>query len=135
MTPLLLSCPRSDCVIPDTLIVFVSVSVSTFSQPDENVSLCVCIYAVDVVLFCALTELQLQLYRALLRSRAMTSCLHAADSAQHLRCISALKKLCNHAQLLHAVSVEASAIPDDPEVFCAIVYIVGNFELSKPRKQ
>jgi len=88
--------------------------------------------AVDVVLFCALTELQLQLYRALLRSRAVKSCLHTADSAQHLRCISALKKLCNHAQLLHAVSVEASAIPDDPEVFCSIMCIVDNFELDNP---
>ena len=92
-------------------------------------------YAVDVVLFCSLSELQLQLYRALLQSRAVKSCLHTVDSAQHLRCISALKKLCNHAQLLRAVSVEASTAPDDPEVLCAIICIVGNFELDKPRQQ
>jgi len=89
-------------------------------------TVCVNVYAVDVVLFCALTELQLQLYRALLRSQAVMSCLHNADSAQHLRCISALKKLCNHAQLLHDVSMKASTTCSDPEVsfvfFCIIVY-------------
>ena len=77
---------------------------------------CMRVSAVDVVLFCALTKLQLQLYRALLRSRAMTSCLRSFDSAQHLRCISALKKLCNHAQLLHAASVETSSDCSDAEV-------------------
>ena len=88
-------------------------------RPDSivHVCVCVCVRAVDVVLFCALTELQLQVYRSLIRSRAITSCLHSADSAQHLRCISALKKLCNHAQLLHAVaSTHASSAADDPEV-------------------
>jgi len=80
----------------------------------------VSVYAVDVVLFCALTKLQLQLYRALLQSRAVTSCLRSFDSAQHLRCISALKKLCNHAQLLRAVSMEMSSTCGDPEVFSVI---------------
>jgi len=83
------------------------------------------VYTVDVVLFCALTELQLQLYRALLRSRAVTSCFRSFDSAQHLRCISALKKLCNHAQLLHAASVETSAVCADPEVSSVICCFVG----------
>jgi len=78
------------------------------------------VYTVDVVLFCALTELQLQLYRALLHSRAVMSCLHNADSAQHLRCISALKKLCNHAQLLYDVSMKTSLVSGDPEVLCVI---------------
>jgi len=89
------------------------------------------VYIVDVVLFCALTELQLQLYRALLRSRAVMSCLRSADPAQHLRCISALKKLCNHAQLLHAVSMETNTVCDNPEVFCFNSCINSNFGLRK----
>jgi len=81
----------------------------------------VCLRAVDVVLFCALTELQLQLYRALLRSQVVKSCLHSMDSAQHLRCISALKKLCNHADLLRAVSDVCGEL----EV-CALNLVIDN---------
>jgi hypothetical protein len=62
--------------------------------------------AVDLVLFCALSDLQVRLYRALLKSRGVSACLRYSDTAQHLRCISALKKLCNHAHLLRAVAME-----------------------------
>ena len=86
---------------------------------------------VDVVLFCALTKLQLHLYRALLRSRAVTSCLRSFDSAQHLRCISALKKLCNHAQLLRPASVEMSTDCGDPEVCSVISCAVGILNCSE----
>ena len=34
MTPLLLLCPRSDCVIPDTLIVFVTYLLTLITPPE-----------------------------------------------------------------------------------------------------
>ena len=65
----------------------------------------------EVVLFCRPSSLQLQLYRRLLSSRAVRSCLTSAgaggDSAQHLMCIAAMKKLCNCPSLLHPNAVTA----------------------------
>ncbi|XP_017579315.1 DNA repair and recombination protein RAD54B [Pygocentrus nattereri] len=56
--------------------------------------------------FCRPTELQVQLYDALLSTRSVRACLsayntHTFTHSPHLICINALKKLCNHPGLLY----------------------------------
>ena len=67
-----------------------------------------------MVLFCQASALQIKLYKKLLTSRVVKSCLISSDSAQHLMCISAMKKLCNHPALIHknAEETEASSVYD-----------------------
>lgn len=51
------------------------------------------------------------LYKKLLSSRAVKSCLsdyYVSEAAQHLCCISALKKLCNHPDLIYDSALENS---------------------------
>eukprot|EP00118_Oscarella_pearsei_P020799 m.229567 g.229567 ORF g.229567 m.229567 type:complete len:886 (+) comp40045_c0_seq52:113-2770(+) len=68
---------------------------------------------VESVLFCKPTSLQLALYRKLLASRMVKSCLtsYAMDSgsAPHLLCIDALKKLCNSPSLIFSAARERAA--------------------------
>ncbi|NWX84026.1 RA54B protein, partial [Nothoprocta pentlandii] len=55
----------------------------------------------ESILFCRPTALQLELYRKLLNSRVIRSCLQGRlENSLHLLCIGALKKLCNHPCLL-----------------------------------
>ncbi|XP_053099002.1 DNA repair and recombination protein RAD54B isoform X3 [Hemicordylus capensis] len=55
----------------------------------------------ESILFCRPTALQLDLYRRLLSSQVVRSCLQGSlENSQHLICIGALKKLCNHPCLL-----------------------------------
>uniref|UniRef100_A0A7M4FS07 DNA repair and recombination protein RAD54B n=1 Tax=Crocodylus porosus TaxID=8502 RepID=A0A7M4FS07_CROPO len=55
----------------------------------------------ESILFCRPTALQLELYRKLLSSRIVKSCLQGVlENSPHLICIGALKKLCNHPCLL-----------------------------------
>ncbi|NWR46232.1 RA54B protein, partial [Regulus satrapa] len=55
----------------------------------------------ESIIFCRPTVLQLELYRKLLSSRVITSCLQGRlENSPHLICIGALKKLCNHPCLL-----------------------------------
>lgn len=60
-------------------------------------------FAVETVVFCRPSQLQLSLYRHLLTSRIVRSCLVASNSGgtQHLVCISVLKKICNHPSLVY----------------------------------
>lgn len=63
------------------------------------------------MLFCGLTGVQLMLYKKLLSSRAVKSCLSdyfVSETAQHLCCISALKKLCNHPDLIYDSALKNS---------------------------
>lgn len=55
----------------------------------------------ESIIFCRPTALQLELYRKLLSSHVITSCLQGRlENSPHLICIGALKKLCNHPCLL-----------------------------------
>ncbi|XP_061459089.1 DNA repair and recombination protein RAD54B [Rhineura floridana] len=55
----------------------------------------------ESILFCRPTALQLDLYRRLLSSQVVRSCLQGSlENSPHLICIGALKKLCNHPCLL-----------------------------------
>lgn len=55
----------------------------------------------ESILFCRPTVLQLALYRTLLSSQVVRSCLQGSlENSPHLICIGALKKLCNHPCLL-----------------------------------
>ncbi|NWJ00994.1 RA54B protein, partial [Crypturellus undulatus] len=55
----------------------------------------------ESIIFCRPTVLQLELYRKLLNSRVIRSCLQGRlENSPHLICIGALKKLCNHPCLL-----------------------------------
>lgn len=56
---------------------------------------------VDSVVFCRPTDLQLTLYHHLVTSRWFRSCFSTSYAGSlHLMCIAALKKLCNHPNLL-----------------------------------
>ncbi|XP_025936794.1 DNA repair and recombination protein RAD54B isoform X4 [Apteryx rowi] len=55
----------------------------------------------ESVIFCRPTALQLELYRKLLNSQVVRSCLQGRlENSPYLICIGALKKLCNHPSLL-----------------------------------
>ncbi|XP_014664891.1 PREDICTED: DNA repair and recombination protein RAD54B-like [Priapulus caudatus] len=66
---------------------------------------------VEMVVFCQPSTLQLSIYRQLLQSRAVKSCLkqYDTDGSCHLVCISALKKLCNHPMLVHQAALQTDA--------------------------
>jgi SNF2 family DNA or RNA helicase len=69
-------------------------------------------------LFCKPSALQVEVYRALLRSQGITSLLYGrgsgdGDGCSVLPAITVLKKLCNHPALLHAEGV-AGALQQQP---------------------
>ncbi|XP_039378015.1 DNA repair and recombination protein RAD54B isoform X2 [Mauremys reevesii] len=66
----------------------------------------------ESILFCRPTALQLELYRKLLSSRVIRSCLQGVlENSPHLICIGALKKLCNHPCLLFKAIKEKQCNP------------------------
>ncbi|NXI50567.1 RA54B protein, partial [Chloroceryle aenea] len=66
----------------------------------------------ESIIFCRPTALQLELYRKLLSSRVIRSCLQGGlENSPHLVCIGALKKLCNHPRLLFHAMKEKSCDP------------------------
>ncbi|XP_023776533.1 DNA repair and recombination protein RAD54B isoform X3 [Cyanistes caeruleus] len=70
----------------------------------------------ESIIFCRPTTLQLELYRKLLSSRVITSCLQGRlENSPHLICIGALKKLCNHPCLLFKAIKEKSCDPMSEE--------------------
>ncbi|XP_068020467.1 DNA repair and recombination protein RAD54B [Melanerpes formicivorus] len=72
----------------------------------------------ESIIFCLPTALQLQLYRKLLSSRVIRSCLQGRlENSPHLVCIGALKKLCNHPCLLFKALKEKScdAVSDEQD--------------------
>lgn len=54
----------------------------------------------DTVLFCKPTPQQTRLYKELLESNMIRSCLGSADPSDHLRAITMLKKVCNSPALI-----------------------------------
>ncbi|NXV91189.1 RA54B protein, partial [Calonectris borealis] len=70
----------------------------------------------ESIIFCLPTALQLELYRKLLSSRVIRSCLQGRlENSPHLICIGALKKLCNHPCLLFKAIKEKSCNPMSDE--------------------
>ncbi|NXN11144.1 RA54B protein, partial [Indicator maculatus] len=70
----------------------------------------------ESIIFCLPTALQLELYRKLLSSRVIRSCLQGRlENSPHLVCIGALKKLCNHPCLLFKALKEKSCDPVSDE--------------------
>ncbi|NWR73391.1 RA54B protein, partial [Centropus unirufus] len=70
----------------------------------------------ESIIFCRPTALQLELYRKLLGSRVIRSCLQGRlENSPHLICIGALKKLCNHPCLLFKALKEKSRDPVSDE--------------------
>ncbi|NXG74575.1 RA54B protein, partial [Baryphthengus martii] len=70
----------------------------------------------ESIIFCRPTALQLELYRKLLSSRVIRSCLQGGlENSPHLICIGALKKLCNHPCLLFKAIKEKSCDPVSDE--------------------
>lgn len=68
----------------------------------------------ESVVFCRPSLLQLSLYRHLLTSRAVRSCLTSFSfgGSRHLVCIGVLKKLCNDPSLIYSQCQEAKEIAD-----------------------
>ncbi|NXL11162.1 RA54B protein, partial [Mesembrinibis cayennensis] len=70
----------------------------------------------ESIIFCRPTALQLELYRKLLSSQVIRSCLQGRlENSPHLICIGALKKLCNHPRLLFKAIKEKSCDPMSDE--------------------
>ncbi|XP_075271963.1 DNA repair and recombination protein RAD54B isoform X3 [Opisthocomus hoazin] len=68
------------------------------------------------IIFCQPAALQLELYRKLLSSQVIRSCLQGRlENSPHLICIGALKKLCNHPCLLFKAIKEKSCDPVSDE--------------------
>ncbi|XP_078543154.1 DNA repair and recombination protein RAD54B isoform X2 [Lissotriton helveticus] len=68
----------------------------------------------ESIVFCRPTALQLELYRKLLSSRVIRSCLQGVlESSPHLVFILALKKLCNHPALLFNAIKEKGRLSQD----------------------
>jgi len=73
---------------------------------------------VESVIFCRPSLLQLSLYRHLLTSRAVRSCLtsNSFGGSRHLVCIGALKKICNDPSLIYSQCQEAKEIADSLDI-------------------
>lgn len=68
----------------------------------------------DTVLFCKPTSQQVVLYKALLESSMIRSCLGSLDPSDHLRAITLLKKLCNSPALIKDAEFDNSKIKVPP---------------------
>jgi len=73
---------------------------------------------VESVVFCRPSLLQLSLYRHLLMSRVVRSCLtsYSLGGSRHLVCIGALKKLCNDPSLIYSQCQEAKEVSDSWDI-------------------
>ncbi|XP_074637415.1 DNA repair and recombination protein RAD54B-like isoform X3 [Acropora palmata] len=69
---------------------------------------------VESVVFCRPSSLQLSLYRHLLMSRVLRSCLtsYVSGGSRHLVCISALKRLCNDPSLIYSQCQDANDVSE-----------------------
>ncbi|XP_073258771.1 DNA repair and recombination protein RAD54B-like [Porites lutea] len=73
---------------------------------------------VESVVFCRPSLLQLSLYRHLLTSRVVRSCLtsYSSEGSRHLLCIGALKKLCNDPSLIYSDCQEANEVSNSWDI-------------------
>lgn len=65
----------------------------------------------DTVLFCTPLPQQIKIYKDLLESNTIRSCLGSSDTAEHLKAITMLKKLCNSPALLRDTEFDSSKLP------------------------
>ena len=74
--------------------------------------------SVESVVLCRPSLLQLSLYRHLLTSRVVRSCLtsYSSEGSRHLLCIGALKKLCNDPSLIYSDCQEANEVSDSWDI-------------------
>lgn len=68
----------------------------------------------DTVLFCKPTSQQVDIYKALLESSVIRSCLGSLDPWDHLRAITLLKKLCNSPALIKDAEFDKSKMKVPP---------------------
>ncbi|XP_018415698.1 PREDICTED: DNA repair and recombination protein RAD54B isoform X2 [Nanorana parkeri] len=72
---------------------------------------------IETIIFCKPSIFQLNLYRKLLNSGLVRSCLQGlGENSPHLVCIGALKKLCNHPRLLYKTLQEKTSNPNEEEL-------------------
>lgn len=72
---------------------------------------------IESIVFCKPSMFQLDLYRRLLNSGLVRSCLQGlGENSPHLVCIGALKKLCNHPILLYKTLQEKTTNPNTEEI-------------------
>ncbi|KAM5157204.1 DNA repair and recombination protein RAD54B isoform 1-T3 [Mantella aurantiaca] len=72
---------------------------------------------IESIVFCKPSMFQLDLYRRLLNSGLVRSCLQGlGENSPHLVCIGALKKLCNHPSLLYKTVQEKTTNPNEQEI-------------------
>ncbi|KAJ7372145.1 DNA repair and recombination protein rad54b [Desmophyllum pertusum] len=73
---------------------------------------------VESVVFCRPSLLQLSVYRHLLTSRVVRSCLtsYSSGGSRHLVCIGALKKLCNDPSLIYSQCQQANEMADSLDI-------------------
>ena len=68
-------------------------------------------------MFVRISPLQETLYKQLLKSQSVRSCLtYSYNGSQHLVCIGALKKLCNDPQLLYQLAQNKENLDDEKSV-------------------
>jgi len=70
----------------------------------------------EYVVMCPISPLQRTLYQALLSSKHVTRMVEGRGGTEHLRCIGALKKLCNHPALLFAAATDEKPDAGDTDV-------------------
>ena len=79
----------------------------------------ICAYlflTVESVVFCQMSPLQLSVYRQLLGSKLIGSCLRReCDSSPHLQCISALRKVANSPGLVVSAARGVALIEEQLE--------------------
>ena len=73
---------------------------------------------VESVVFCRPSLLQLTLYRHLVKSCVLKSCLtsHPLSGSRHLECINALKRICNDPSLIYSQCQGANDVSDSWDV-------------------
>ena len=86
-------------------------------------------FAVESVVFCRPSLLQLSLYRHLLTSRVVRSCLtsYSSEGSRHLLCIGALKKLCNDPSLIYSDCQEGNEVSDSWDIEEVTYFGIQNY--------
>ena len=71
---------------------------------------------VEHVVFIKMTDLQMNIYQELLKTSAVRGCLsYSYKGSAHLKCINALKKLCNDPLLIHRMCTDTTNCNNDDE--------------------
>lgn len=85
----------------------------------------------ETVIFCKSTPLQQQLYKAIVKSKALKWIIQNADGAHALTCINSLKKVANHPALVYEECKQKMNV-NDSELAQAFHVFPANFDPSAP---